>query len=677
MAVKFFRRICLPFKNSYNFAKSYCIPKCDHNFVLRRFVEPKYISTSYRNKLLQYSSCISNSVNMRLGKIDPNSYSEPEKVVLKHVDLDWTVDFKKHVLIATAIYDFVIIEKSPKGLSSILLDVRDIKITDVFCICSGTEIPVNFFVGDHVEDIGAKLTIELPQGSEEALKLKIVYETSSNASALQWLTPEQTLGKKHPYLFSQCQAIHARSILPCQDTPSVKFTYRAKLTYPEELNALMSAIRVSNEKGVAEFQQTVPIPAYLLAIAIGNLVCRKIGPISHVWAEEGIIEACAFEFSETSEFLNKAEEICGPYVWKQYDLLVMPPSFPFGGMENPCLTFVTPTLLAGDKSLADVVAHEIAHSWTGNLVTNKNFEHFWLNEGFTVFIEAKIVGRMKGDKERDFHSIRNLTELKECIRTQLKDTPQLTKLVVDLSNLGPDDAFSSVPYIKGSTFLRYMEDILGGPDVFEPFLRSYFETFKYKSVLTGDFKAYMYDYFGERNMDNKLEKIDWDLWLYGEGMPPFLPKLDDSLAIVSSNLSELWSLHNCDDIKLSPQLLEKITSQQIIDFLGKLIECSNIVELNEEKILLLERTYNLKSNRNSEVKFRFLRLCIRAKLMDRMDEIIAFANSNFRMKFVRPIYRDLANWPEAKPIAIENFNRVKDQMMTVCSTQVARDLGLK
>ncbi len=301
-----------------------------------------------------------------------------------------------------------------------LLDIRDINIESISVKSGAGEIPLNFQVSDSVPDIGSKLTIDLPTKTDGKLTLLVKYKTSPEASALQWLTAEQTMGKKHPYLFSQCQAIHARSILPCQDTPAVKFTYNAVLKHPEELTGLMSAIRLSSSGGITKFEQTVPIPSYLLAIAVGALVSRDVGPRSKVWAEAEQIEEAAEEFSGTDQFLKTAESICGPYVWKQYDLLVLPPSFPFGGMENPCLTFVTPTVIAGDKSLVDVVAHEISHSWTGNLVTNQNFEHFWLNEGFTVFVEGKIVGRLHGDKFRDFHSIHGLSELAETVRFTLR-----------------------------------------------------------------------------------------------------------------------------------------------------------------------------------------------------------------------------------------------------------------
>uniref|UniRef100_A0A182YMS6 Peptidase M1 leukotriene A4 hydrolase/aminopeptidase C-terminal domain-containing protein n=1 Tax=Anopheles stephensi TaxID=30069 RepID=A0A182YMS6_ANOST len=591
---------------------------------------------------------------MRLSPLDPSSYSNAHELIIRHVDLDWTVNFDKSTISGTATLNFKLIKKD---LEEIFLDVSDISVSSVVVKSSAGEVPVDWDIGGTVENIGSKLTIYLPTKTNDDLTLVIGYETSPKASALQWLTPEQTFGKKHPYLFSQCQAIHARSILPCQDTPAVKFTYNATLHHPKEVTGLMSAIRVDSTPGVSKFQQKTPIPSYLLAIVVGALVSKPIGPISSVWAEQEQIDEAAEEFSQTADFIAKAEEICGPYVWERYDLLVMPPSFPFGGMENPCLTFVTPTLLAGDKSLATVVAHEIAHSWTGNLVTNRNFEHFWLNEGFTVFVEGKIVGRLSGNAS--------------------PDTPELTKLVVDLSECGPDDAFSTVPYIKGSTFLRYLEDLLGGPSKFEPFFRAYLNRFKYQSVLTNDFKQMLYEWFREDPKNEvHLERIDWDLWLFGEGMPPVIPSYDRSMLEACLAHATLWAENDLDTIRDSPLLKQKLVSVQLIEFLAQLLEKKTIVDLTAEKVALLGETYGFSTTKNAELRFRFVRLYIRARLFDKLDEILAFANSNFRMKFVRPVYKELGAWPKARPMAIENYNRVKDQMMTVCAYTVAKDLGI-
>nr|XP_019526546.2 leukotriene A-4 hydrolase [Aedes albopictus]XP_019526549.2 leukotriene A-4 hydrolase [Aedes albopictus] len=612
---------------------------------------------------------------MRLSQIDPSSYSNADELIIRHVDLDWTVNFEKSTLSGSASLYFKTLRDD---VEEIFLDSSELDIASMAIKTSAGEVPVSWDVGSPVENIGSKLTVYLPTKTSGEFTLVVEYETNPKASALQWLTAEQTCGKKHPYLFSQCQAIHARSIVPCQDTPAVKFTYNATLRHPAGVTGLMSAVKKKSETGVSYFEQKTPIPSYLLAIVVGALVEKSIGPISSVWAEQEQIDESAEEFSQTAQFIAEAENICGPYVWGRYDLLVMPPSFPFGGMENPCLTFVTPTLLAGDKSLATVVAHEIAHSWTGNLVTNRNFEHFWLNEGFTVFVEGKIVGRMFGNAARDFHALHGLSELTDCIKTQLADTPDLTKLVVDLSDCSPDDAFSTVPYIKGSTFLRYLEDLLGGPEKFEPFFRSYLNTFKFKSVMTDDFKKALYDWFREDPQNEVfLERIDWDRWLTGTGMPPVIPNYDRSLLDACQKHSTLWAENDLETIKASPLLSEKLTSIQIIEFLAQLLEKKTIQDLTPEKLKLLDETYHIHKTKNAEIRFRFVRLYIRARMLDKMEEILAFANSNFRMKFVRPVYKELAGWPEAKPMAVENYNKVKDQMMSVCAYTVSKDLGLE
>lgn len=260
------------------------------------------------------------------------------------------------------------------------------------------------------------------------------------------------------------------------------------------------------------------------------------------------------------------------------------------------------------------------------------------------------------------------------ITNQLADTPALTKLVVDLTNVSPEDAFSSVPYVKGQTFLRYLEDLLGGPPSFEPFLRYYFNKYKYQSIRTDDFKATLYEYFNE-NYESELSQVDWDVWLYSEGMPPVIPKYNTTLADIAHQHAKFWIESSVDTIKTNIST-DKLTTLQKIEFLSKLNEAKDIKGLSTEWITLLENTYDLNKSKNAEIKFEFSRLCIKARQFNRMDEIIAFANSNFRMKYVRPIYKDLGHWPEARDIAIGNYNKVKDQMMAVCANQVAKDLGL-
>jgi len=410
---------------------------------------------------------------------DPTSQSNLDEAKTNHIHLDLAVDFDAKILSGSAELEIEAIADAVTKviLDTSFIDIRSVsvggqalsvkqKYTGYLCFLDFAWFPPltpapcivhtlisQFKLQDRNEKYGSALVVELakPLTKGEKIKLLVQYATTKDCTACQWLEPSQTVGKKHPYLFTQCQAIHARSLLPCQDSPSIKLTYSANITTP--LRAVMSAVPIGeevkqgSETTTFRFEQKTRIPSYLIALAVGNLEGREIGPRSTVWTEPEVLEAAAWEFVDTENFIRTGEELLTPYDWGRYDLLVLPASFPYGGMENPCLTFVTPSLLAGDRSLVDVVAHEIAHSWMGNLVTTENWEHFWLNEGFTVFVERKILGRMKGPAHSEFSAILGHKALKESVDLYGKDHP-FTALRPCLRGEDPDDAFSKVPYGK-------------------------------------------------------------------------------------------------------------------------------------------------------------------------------------------------------------------------------------
>ncbi|XP_045452279.1 LOW QUALITY PROTEIN: leukotriene A-4 hydrolase [Melitaea cinxia] len=661
-----------------------------------------------------------------LSPLDPSSFARPEFAVIKHVDLLYNVDFEKKILNGTSVLTIEVLDY----IEEMILDTSDLNIEKIE-MNDGTSL--TYKLDEPIPNFGSKLTINLPQSAapEQKLQIKIKYSTVPSATALQWLDPNQTSGKKYPYMFSQCQPVHARSILPCQDTPAVKFTYEAEVSAPEEFTVLMSAIRGESKGNKTTFSQPVPIPSYLLALAVGVLESRRLGPRSHVWSEKAEIEQSAWEFAETEKYLQAAERLCGPYQWTQYDLLVLPPSFPYGGMENPCLTFVTPTLLAGDRSQANVIVHEIMHSWTGNLVTNRNFEHFWLNEGFTVFLERKVAASLIEDqteakKSRDFESILGLQELNEtvistlgednpltrlvpdlnnthpddsfsrvpyekgslflryledliggpginfyhihnCIHDELGDNNALTKLVVNLNGVHPDDAFSTVPYEKGSLFLRYLEDLLGGHEVFDDFLRSYLNHFQRQSIDTDQFKDYLLNYFKD---NENLSKVDWDTWLFKNGMPPIIPDYDTSM---TKSVNSLLAKINEPTASFSPDDVKTFSSHQIINLLQSIIDQD---PLPPGKLNDLGVAYNINNSRNTEITYRWLRLCIRSKDKTKLNDVFTFLNNQGRMKYVRPIYRDLYAWEEVRDQAIENFLKNEPYMMHVTAYTLRKDLHL-
>ncbi|CAG9563858.1 unnamed protein product [Danaus chrysippus] len=519
-----------------------------------------------------------------LSPLDPSSFSRPEQAIIKHVDLSYDVDFDKKVLNGVAVLTIEVLDY----IENVILDTSELDIKSIE-LKDGSAL--QFVLGDPVPNYGSKLTIDLPQSAapEQQLQIKIKFNTSPNATALQWLDANQTSGKKHPYLFSQCQPIHARSILPCQDTPAVKFTYEAEITAPEPFTVLMSAIRLNANANKTSFSQPVPIPSYLLALAIGVLESRKLGP-----------------------------------------------------------------------------------SWTGNLVTNRNFEHFWLNEGFTVFLERKVAASLIPDpeesrKSRDFHSLLGLQELSETINSNLGAENPLTRLVPDLDQTHPDDSFSRVPYEKGSLFLRYLEDLVGGAAVFDEFMRSYLNHFQSKSLDTDQFKAYLLNYF---KGNEKLGQVDWDSWLYKSGMPPVIPEYDTSM---TKSVNDLLAKINSSNTTFSYEDIKSFTPHQIINLLQSLIDQE---PLPVEKLRYLGKEYKINDSKNTEIIYRWLRLCIRSKDQDKVDDALAFVNHQGRMKYVRPIYRDLYAWEDVREQAIKNFLENEPSMMHVSAYTLRKDLHL-
>jgi len=618
--------------------------------------------------------------SQRLSPSDPNSYALPEEAKVTDMALNWAVDFEKKRLTGSVV---LTVKRVDPAATYLTLDAKDLDISKAVDESDGSQL--EFSVGE-MGYVGSKMLIKLPASKDEMMKIKVFYSTTENCTALAWMEPDQTAGKRQPFLFSQCQAIHARTMVPCQDTPAVKSTYSATVSAPSDITVVMSAVKDEGEPEpdperpghrLHKFVQVIPIQSYLVAIAAGDLVSKKIGPRSRVWSEKEVVDAAAYDFEDTEAFIQKAEDLCGKYVWGIYDILVLPPSFPYGGMENPCLTFATPTLLAGDKSLANVIAHEIAHSWTGNLVTNKNFEHFWLNEGFTVFVERKISGRIgQGEATRGFQAIGGWKSLKYTINDVLKPDNPLTNLVVDLDGVDPDDAFSVVPYEKGSTLLWYLEDLVGGPEVFEPFLKSYLENFKHQSIDTCQFKEYFLKFFSHPvYKDLDLSVIDWESWFHKPGMPPYKPNFDTSLAQPCIDLKNKWVQwdENTTESPFKAGDLADFTSGQKIEFLAQLLEES---PLSVAKVTEMRKVYGFDAVKNSEIRFRWIRTGLAARYEPAVEMAVAMVTDQGRMKFLRPIYRDLYDWEEMRQVGIDTYHKVKHTYMQVSRQGLEKDLHI-
>ena len=559
---------------------------------------------------------------------DPHSFANADEARVTHVSLGLTADFETETLAGTATLE---IERAT-GASEIVLDTRALEVEAVRDAVTGE--PLEWALGEPDPILGRPLRILLSPTVED---IEVAYRTTDGAAAVQWLDPAQT-SSGAPFLFTQGQAILTRTWIPTQDSPGIRQTYSASITVPEGLVAVMSAEMLTPEGQPVEggtrytFRMEEPIPPYLIALGIGDLEFREVGPRTGVWAEPSVVDAAAYEFGEMEEMLEAAETLYGPYRWGRYDVLVLPPSFPFGGMENPRLTFATPTILAGDRSLVSLIAHELAHSWSGNLVTNATWADFWLNEGFTVYFENRIMEAVYGEDYARMLEQLGRSGLRSEIEGELGgyESPE-TVLHLDLTGRDPDEGMTAIAYDKGAAFLRTIESVVGR-ERFDSFLREYFDTFAFQPMTTEKFLAYLDEHLLSEN-DEWREAIRPRQWAYEPGLPDNLPPVESEAFVVAADEAERFAAG------ASPAELatEGWTTHEWLHFLRSLPR-----QLPEARLQALDTAYGLSESRNSEILFEWLRLAIANRYEPAFGALEDFLTRQGRRKFLRPLYQDLA-----------------------------------
>ncbi len=575
---------------------------------------------------------------------DFHSYSNPQTVQVTNVDLDWNILFDKKILKGTATLS--VVRNSNDKNAPLILDTRDLKIEKTETSTDGIKFKkTSFKLGAADKFLGSSLTVSLPASAKF---VRIAYSTSPKASGLQWLEPSQTAGKKSPYMFSQAQAIHARSFIPIQDSPQVRVTYTAHVRTPKNLLAVMSAegnSQTSARTGDYNFKMSNPIPAYLIAIAVGDLQFRSLSKRTGVYTEPAMLEKSANELSDTEKMVEATEKIYGAYRWGRYDLLVLPPSFPFGGMENPMLTFATPTILAGDKSLVSLVAHELAHSWSGNLVTNATWRDFWLNEGFTTYLERRIIEAVYGVNRREMEAVLGRRSLEEEM-LGMKARDRI--LHVDLKGRDPDEGFTGVPYEKGALFLRHLEETVGR-EKFDKFVRGYFDSNAFQSITTETFVDYLNKNLIAQN--RQISMADVNEWIEMSNLPKNAPN-PQSDAFAKVEKQAFGWLKN--DVTASGIKAKDWTTQEWLHFLTQLP-----TGIGADRMTELDAAFNLTKTGNSEIAFQWLLMSIRNNYTAADSRLEEFLTTIGRRKFVKPLYEELSKTPEGKKRAAAIYAKAR------------------
>ena len=566
---------------------------------------------------------------------DGYTFARPGEVRVRHAELTLRVDFERKQIGGEVAWTL----ERANPAAPLILDTRDVEVLGV--TAGGAKLAYQLGKSDPIR--GESLTIQLPPGAE---RVAVSYRTRPGASALQWLTPAQTAGKRKPFLFTQSQAIDARSWLPCQDTPGVRFTFDATVYAPT--TAVMAAEKLPGAPaGAVRYRMDKPVPSYLVALAVGEMDFAPLGPRTGVYAEPAVLARAKAEFADLEDMLSAAEKLVGPYQWGRYDVLVLPPSFPFGGMENPRLTFASPTVLAGDKSLVSLLAHELAHSWSGNWVSNATWADFWLNEGFTVYLERRIIEAVYGPKRAEVEA----TLGERGLRRELAEMPAADQiLAIDLAGRPPVDGLTGVPYEKGALFLSRLERLYGR-EAFDRFLLGYFRHFALKSITTATFEAYL----AENLLKTRPELVadaDVAAWLHAPGLPKGAPKPRAASLVLAEELAPKFAKGAVTAESL------KAASWPVPEWLTFLHALPKGV--GPARLAELDMAYHLSESGNAEVVFAWLELAVREGYRPADARLERFLLEQGRRRFVKPLYEALASTPAGKERAKAIYAKARE-----------------
>ena len=586
--------------------------------------------------------------------VDTHSFARPLEARVTHVALDLTVDFDARRISGTAKLD---IDREPDA-KEIVLDNNGLEIAS---ITDGSKHPLPFKVGAKDPNLGSPLTIGL---GPDTKALIITYKSAPDAPALLWLTPDQTAGKKAPFLFSQGESIENRSWIPTQDSPGIRQTWEATIHVPAGMTAVMSAPRIEQPitqggESVFNFRMDHSVASYMIAIAVGDLAFKPLGPRTGVWAEPVTIPAAARELSDTEKMVAAAEKLYGPYRWGRYDVIVLPPSYPLGGMENPTLTFLTPTFIAGDKSLVSLIAHELAHSWSGNLATNATWNDFWLNEGMTTYAEGRIIEELYGKKAAGEHAALSIDAMNKAVAENGGPSGPDTRLHLDLKGRHPDEGLSDIAYEKGAEFGRTIEAIVGR-DRFDAWLKGWFDRHAFQPVTSAMFLADIRANLvkGDKALESKLML---DRWVYQPGIPTNMVRPPATTFADQDTATAVFAAGGA-----APKAWGQWNTEEQLRFLNRLPR-----KLSKGRLDALQSAFNLNVASNMEIRFAWLDLAVANRYDAAIPSLEQFLTSQGRGKFVKPLIKALAkdaSW--GRPLA----RRIYGEARPLYHPLVTRDL---